>query len=118
MSSTEIAKLTGKQHKNVIRDIETIIEQLEKDGSNLSSGFKSSTYLAGNGKNERCYELDYEATMIVMTGYDVVARAKVIKRWQELEKKAHEKTAHIEPPKPSKPLLIIPSTTESKNTPA
>ena len=56
--------------------------------------------------------------MIVMTGYDVVARAKVIKRWQELEKKAHEKTAHIEPPKPSKPLLIIPSTTESKNTPA
>ncbi len=86
MLSTEIAALTGKQHKHVIRDIEVIIEQLEKDCPNLGSGFKSSTYLAGNGKQEKCYELDYEATMIVMTGYDVVARAKVIKRWQELEK--------------------------------
>ena len=85
MLSTEIAVLTEKEHKNVIRDIEVIIEQLEKDGSNLSSGFKSTTYRAGNGKNERCFELDYDSTMIVLTGYNVVARAKVIKRWQELE---------------------------------
>jgi len=86
MLSTEIAALTGKEHKNVVRDIRIIVKQLNEDGSNLSSGFKSTTYVAGNGKNEVCYELDYEATMIVMTGYDVVARAKVIKRWQELEK--------------------------------
>ncbi|MGB4499425.1 MAG: Rha family transcriptional regulator [Methylococcaceae bacterium] len=85
MLSTEIAALTGKQHLHVMRDIRVIVEQLQKDNPNLDSGFKSSTYLAGNGKNERCYELNYEATMIVMTGYDVVARAKVIKRWQELE---------------------------------
>jgi phage regulator Rha-like protein len=85
MLSTEIAVLSEKEHKNVIRDIEVIIEQLKKDGSDLSSGFKSATYRAGNGKNERCFELDYDSTMIVLTGYNVVARAKVIKRWQELE---------------------------------
>ena len=27
-----------------------IIDELEKDGSDLSSGFKSSSYLAGNGE--------------------------------------------------------------------
>ena len=85
--STEIAALCEKRHDHVIRDIEVIIKQLE-NSPNLGSGFKSSTYLAGNGKQEKCYELDYEATMIVLTGYDVVARAKVIKRWQELEKSA------------------------------
>lgn len=34
MSSREIAELTGKEHKHIIRDIRTIIEQL-KDGPNL-----------------------------------------------------------------------------------
>jgi phage regulator Rha-like protein len=86
MLSTEIAILCNKEHKNVLRDIEVIIKQLE-DGSILSSGFKSTTYQAGNGKQERCYALDYSATMILVTGYDVVVRAKVIARWQELEKK-------------------------------
>ena len=86
MLSTEIAVLTEKRHDHVIRDIESIIKQLEKDNPDLGSGFKSTTYLANNGKNERCYELDYEATMIVLTGYNVVARAKVITRWQELER--------------------------------
>lgn len=85
MLSTEIAVLAEKNHQHVMRDIRVIIDQLQKDSPNLDSGFKSSTYLAGNGKQEKCYELDYEATMIVLTGYDVVARAKVIKRWQELE---------------------------------
>lgn len=87
MLSTEIAALTGKKHFNVLRDIEVIIEQLNNSlNSNLSLGFKSSTYKDSTGKSNKCYELDYEATMIVMTGYDVVSRAKVIKRWQELEK--------------------------------
>jgi phage regulator Rha-like protein len=31
MMSTEIAELTGKQHKNVMRDIEVIMEQLDEE---------------------------------------------------------------------------------------
>lgn len=87
MLSTEIAELTGKQHQHVMRDIRAIIEQL-KDSPNLDSGFILTEYKAGNGKNEPCYQLDYDSTMIVLTGYDVKARAKVIKRWQELEQQA------------------------------
>ena len=87
MMSTEIAELTGKQHKNVLRDIEVIMEQLDEEriGSDLSYGFKSTTYRAVNDQAYKCYELDYAATMIVVTGYDVVARTKVIRRWLELE---------------------------------
>ncbi|MFI3180690.1 MAG: Rha family transcriptional regulator [Methylococcales bacterium] len=101
MMSTEIAELTGKKHFHVMRDIEVIIEQLdevkhnpnldygitnqEKIGSDLSYGFKSTTYRTVNDQAYKCYELDYKATMIVVTGYDVVARAKVIRRWLELE---------------------------------
>ncbi|MGB4499393.1 MAG: phage regulatory protein/antirepressor Ant [Methylococcaceae bacterium] len=84
MLSTEIAVLTKKRHDNVMRDIRTIVEQL-KDSSDLSSGFILTEYKADNGKNEPCYQLDYESTLVVLTGCDVVARTKVIKRWQELE---------------------------------
>jgi Rha family phage regulatory protein len=87
MSSVEIAELTGKRHGNVIRDIEAITSQLEKDSSTLSSGFKSSTYAAGNGKQEKCYELTQDASVMLMTGYSVPMRAKLVLRWRELESK-------------------------------
>jgi phage antirepressor YoqD-like protein len=95
MLSTEIAELTGKEHRNVTRDIEVIIEQLHC--SNLSSGIKPATYKSANGQQYKCYELDHEATMVVVTGYDVVARTKVIKRWMELEKQASEQPAYVLP---------------------
>ena len=85
MLSTEIAELTGKNHKDVMRDIRTIVEQMQ--GADLRFVYESTTYKGNNGQSYPCYALDYESTMIVLTGYDVVARAKVIKRWQELEKK-------------------------------
>jgi phage regulator Rha-like protein len=89
MSSVEIAKLTGKQHKDVMRDIRVIDEQMT--GANLRWLIKLTEYKAGNGQMQPCYQLDYESTIIVLTGYDVVARVKVVKRWQELELKQIEK---------------------------
>jgi hypothetical protein len=87
MFSTEIAALTKKQHAHVLRDIDEIIEQLNQN-PDLDFACNSTSYTGSNGQKYKCYELDYEATMIVMTGYDVVARAKVIKRWLELEQQA------------------------------
>ncbi len=84
MLSTEIAALTSKKHRHVMRDIEVIIEQL-KTCPNLDTSIQAMNYKDSYGRNQKCYQLDYESTLVVLTGYDVVARTKVIKRWQELE---------------------------------
>ena len=103
MFSTEIADLTGKSHNHVMRDIREIDMQISTS-PNLDWSIKATEYKAGNGQMQPCYSLDYEATMIVLTGYDVVARAKVIKRWQELEKIAKGEAPKVEP-KPESSLI-------------
>ena len=81
MSSREIAELTGKEHKNVLRDIKTLIEQ----GAITQLNFELSTYKDASGKSNPEYRLGFDATMTLVTGYNAVLRAKVIKRWRELE---------------------------------
>lgn len=87
MSSREIAELTGKEHKNVIRDIEKMLSDLEKDGSNLSHLVNSVSY----DKDARGYttaiHLLKRETLILVSGYSVELRARIIDRWQELEAK-------------------------------
>ena len=92
MSSLEIAKLTGKRHDHVMRDIRLLIGKLE-DSPSLGGEFVESEYKAGNGKLECCYIMDSEAALLVVTGYDDVARAKVIARLKLLENKQLEKEA-------------------------
>lgn len=97
MSSREIAELCEKEHKNIIRDIRRMLEALgeEIDGSNLShlldapkmnhpnqSGFKV-IYDNRNYMSEIL--LNFELTMTLIAGYNVVLRNRIIKRWQELE---------------------------------
>jgi phage antirepressor YoqD-like protein len=82
MTSREVSELTGKQHKHVLRDIDVLVESL---GPKLGSGFKSCTYLDSNGIERRQYQMDRDSTVCLVTGYDAIARMRVIKRWQELE---------------------------------
>ena len=83
MTSKEIAELTGKRHDNVLRDIDNILAHIS---SELSHGLQSSTY-TDNGRTYPMYVLDQDTTLLLLTGYDVTARMKVIKRWRELESK-------------------------------
>jgi phage regulator Rha-like protein len=85
MSSREIAELTGKRHSDVLRDIDRTIETLNAD---LRSGFKSSTYQDSTGRTLRQYILDRDSSYCLVAGYDVNARMRIIKRWQELEQQA------------------------------
>lgn len=90
MSSLEIAELTGKQHKDVMRDIRNMITQLEKvklTGADLRWYCESSTYTDKKGELRQCYLLDYNTTVNLLTGYDAAKRMMVIQRWQELENK-------------------------------
>ena len=83
MTSKEIAELTGKEHRNVLRDIDVLLETLD---SNLSNGFIPSTYESGDPPRAyRMYRLDRDATLCLVAGYDANARMRIIKRWQELE---------------------------------
>jgi Rha family phage regulatory protein len=81
MTSKEIAELTGKLHKNVMRDIRSLIEQ----GAIGQLNFEPVKYCDTKGEMRPMYSLDFRATMTVITGYDAKRRAKVVKRWIALE---------------------------------
>lgn len=89
MSSKEIAELTGKAHKHVIRDIEAMIAEIEKDGPNLGHQAKSKGYTIerDNRGYVKIIHLDHSHTITLITGYDARQRKKVVDRWLELEAK-------------------------------
>ena len=82
MDSREIAELTGKEHRNVCRDIEAQLGRL--DGGMLR--FEHTYRNEQNGQEYPCYKLPYRETMILVSGYSVELRARVIDRWMELER--------------------------------
>lgn len=92
MSSREIADLTGKQHKHVIRDIKALVTQIHEvdaDGPDLDHLDSKGIFVV---RDERNYissvALDKDHTLTLLTGYDAKARFRVVKRWQELETQA------------------------------
>jgi anti-repressor protein len=111
MSSREIADLTGKNHQHIMRDIRRMLEDLgdESHCPNLDSencegeGWKKTTYL--NTRNQKQPEilLNFELTMTLISGYNVVLRNRIIKRWQELELQQQQ----IQLAKQSKQLLAL-----------
>ncbi|WP_240336463.1 Rha family transcriptional regulator [Pseudomonas syringae] len=80
MSSLEIAELTGKQHKNVLVDIRTMLDELGDHSAGFSAQYKDST-----GRTLPCFNLDRHHTECLLTGYSAKMRMAVIKRWHELE---------------------------------
>ena len=81
MTTLEIAELTGKQHKDVMRDARRLIDQ----GAITQRNFALSGYKDGSGKSNPMYRLDFIGTMVLVTGYDAVRRAAVVNRWADLE---------------------------------
>jgi len=81
MSSREIAALTGKQHKDVIRDVRAMRKALEKDGADLrhlQEALDSRGYTAE-------FQLDRLLTETLLAGYSVALRYRVVTRLSELE---------------------------------
>lgn len=87
MSTLQIAELTGKKHKHVMRDVRQMIESLEL-GSKLvesNSGlyyFVEKEYKAENGKSNPFYELDEDLCNTLVMGYDAPLRFKIAKEWR------------------------------------
>jgi Rha family phage regulatory protein len=83
MSSREIAELTDKRHDNVMRDIETQLTELFGDRGFLK--FEETYRNEQNGQTYRMYRLPKRECLIVVSGYSVELRARIIDRWMELE---------------------------------
>ena len=82
MSSVEIASLMDKEHKNVLRDIRILVEE----GAIDRLRFEPISYLDSMNREQSMYQLDFESTMLLITGYDAKRRKLVIQRWMQLER--------------------------------
>lgn len=131
MSSVEIARLTGKEHKTVMRDIRNLIDNLKKNNeyisvpveeikhdyhrgdrtqykflsentmdaifnfciggdNNSEYAFKLSEYTDKKGEKRPQYELNKKSSLLLASGYDILLRARIIDRWEELETQSRQ----------------------------
>lgn len=86
MSSREIAELTGKEHRHVMRDIRNMLEQLGEVESKFGR-----YYIAANGKRNPEYHLPKDLTITLVSGYSPVLRHRIVTRWMELEEAQRRK---------------------------
>ena len=86
MTSLEIAELTGKQHKNLMRDIRNMEPAWEKI-CGLKFELTSRTIVQPNGGTREvpCYQLTKTECLYIATKFNDEARAKLVLRWEELE---------------------------------
>lgn len=96
MSSSDIAEVTEKLHKNVIRDIRTMLvglygsegqtfESMVEDGSILSHLGKSVTWEVDARGYVTAFHLDKEHTLTLVSGYDVRLRKRIVDKLAEIE---------------------------------
>ena len=81
MSSREIAELTGKEHKNVMADVRKMLSDLGLSTADFSAVYKDQQLI-----ERPCFNLPKRETLILVSGYSVELRARIIDRWEELER--------------------------------
>ena len=87
ITSLDIAKLTGKEHKNVLRDIRNMEPAWEKLHQLKFEQMQIQENLPNNGyRLRKVYALTKLECLYIATKYDDVSRAKLVLRWEELEK--------------------------------
>ena len=89
MSSLEIARLTGKPHNDVMKAIRAMEPSWEKVSQGKFSLSSRKVEQPNGGIREYpCYELTKTECLYVATKFNDEARAKLVIRWEELEKQA------------------------------
>lgn len=87
MTSLQIAEITGKAHADVMK----AIRKMEPAWSKINEGnFSLVDYQDKKGETRPCYSLNKEECLYIATKFNDEARAKLIKRWKELEEQ-HQK---------------------------
>ena len=99
MTSLEIADVTGKQHKNVMQAIRKMEPAWEKT---TGLNFQLSEYKDPTGRMLPCYSLTKIECLYIATKFNDEARAKLVIRWEFLERK--QQVARPALPSPKKIL--------------
>ena len=82
MTSLEIAQVTGKMHKDVMKAIRNMEPAwLKVNGRN----FALVEYKDSKGELRPCYSLSKTECLYIATKFNDEARAKLVIRWQQLE---------------------------------
>ena len=103
MSSLDIAELCGKQHRHVMRDIRNMEPAWEKVNG---SKFGLIEYTDLRGRLKPCYTLTKTECLYIATKYDDEMRAKLVLRWEELERERLGDRQQLALPSPQKILAL------------
>ena len=88
ITSLEIAEITGKCHKNLMRDIRTMEPAWEKIAG---LKFELGSYMDKNQQVRPCYSLTKTESLYIATKFNDEARAKLVLRWYELEQQEYDR---------------------------
>lgn len=83
MTSLQIAEVTGKNHKHVLRSIRSMEPAWEKVNG---TKFGLVEYTDAKGEKRPMYSLTKTECLYVATKFNDEARAKLVLRWEALEK--------------------------------
>ena len=88
MTSFEIAALTGKPHNDVLK----AIRKMEPAWRKIAQGnFSLGSYRDPNNQLRPCYELTKTECLYIATKFNDEARAKLVLRWEQLERQQHDR---------------------------
>lgn len=105
MTSLQIAEVTGKPHNDVMK----AVRRMESAWIKINGGnFSLVNYQDKKGEIRPCYSLTKDECLYIATKFNDEARAKLIKRWMELEEQ------HRQPVVPQNYLEALKSLVKSE----
>jgi phage regulator Rha-like protein len=90
MTSLQIAEVTGKMHKHVLRDIRNLLDQGVSETNFGLSSYKQEQPNGGT-KEVVMYELTPKGCLILASGYDPVLREKIVDKLEEYQQAERSK---------------------------
>ena len=105
MTSREIADLTGKEHKNVLADIRRMLFDLGQAAAEFSAT-ASVPGPNGSTRHIEVFNLPKRETLILVSGYSALLRARIVDRWAELERAASDPARALNDPAVLRQVLL------------
>lgn len=85
-SSLDIARVLGKRHDNVVRDIRKIIEDHSSNLRDAQFSPELTTYTNSNNREFSMYYLNKNDAMTLASGYSSTLRSSLVREWDLFEK--------------------------------